>query len=534
MSIATLSRAKLVRNQPAECPPVGSPLPASRGGVLVPAMILVLAVGLRLPGVARPLLGNFATKNVIYAMIARNFAEGRGPWLYPTLNVLVNDRPGYHLLELPLSAYMTGVAWKLVGGNLDVWGRAFSAAWSAVALVFLYRFVARWAGRSAATGALWIAAVSPIGMIYGQAFMLESSAVALGLVMLDSFDLWLRNGSRSRLALAIAAGAACFLTKIHMLHLAAPLVYLVWHHKGWRGLRQPVVWLVLAAMAALALAWCAHVYAATATGQALAERAYYSLRDSAETHRFPHPLLVSPGFYRGLVDDLSGVVLTPIGLALVLLGVWCCRRSQARGLVAVWLGAALCLVAVLPRKFAEMNYYWVLELPVLAAIGGVGLAQLGAWARPVGRGWLCAGVALWLALSLRYTATAAWVTPAEDAPVPAAGRMVQRLSTPGDRVIAAHGSSPALLYYCDRDGWNFPLEPVRTGDSPVKGTERELFADPVRRLAYLIEHGARWMVIVAPERLAHHAELAAAVGRHKEAARGAGFAIYDLRAEPAP
>ncbi|HOM18274.1 MAG TPA: hypothetical protein PLQ00_13165, partial [Thermoguttaceae bacterium] len=78
--------------------------------------LLLLAGGVRSAALDRPLLGNFATKNVALAMIARNWAEGRSPWYYPRVDVLVEGQRGLHLLELPVGAYLAGVLWQTLGG----------------------------------------------------------------------------------------------------------------------------------------------------------------------------------------------------------------------------------------------------------------------------------------------------------------------------------------------------------------------------------------------------------------------------------
>ena len=81
-------------------------------------------------------------------------------------------------------------------------------------------------------------------------------------------------------------------------------------------------------------------------------------------HRPPHPLLRSPDFYRQVLDDLAGVVLTPVGFALLLAGL----LGRAWRREAAWLLAMLILVAALPLKFYEMDYYWMAVLPPLAIV----------------------------------------------------------------------------------------------------------------------------------------------------------------------
>jgi hypothetical protein len=156
----------------------------------------------RLPGIGRPLVGNFATKNVVYAMIARNWAEGRASLLTPTLDCLADGQRAWHLVEFPVSAYVSGALWRWCGGSLDVWGRATSIAWSVASVALLYLLVRRWHGETAARAAAAMLALAPVSIIYGQSFMLEASVVALGLATFYAVERW-RDARRLRwLALA--------------------------------------------------------------------------------------------------------------------------------------------------------------------------------------------------------------------------------------------------------------------------------------------------------------------------------------------
>jgi beta-lactamase regulating signal transducer with metallopeptidase domain len=76
-------------------------------------LLVGLALLLRVPGLNRPLLGNFATKNVAYAMIAQNWATGQASLWHPTLHVLREGGPGLHLLEVPVTAYVAGALWRV-------------------------------------------------------------------------------------------------------------------------------------------------------------------------------------------------------------------------------------------------------------------------------------------------------------------------------------------------------------------------------------------------------------------------------------
>src|SRR5437764_8530605 len=93
----------------------------SRRPTLALLALLAFTAGIRSLAVTRPLLGNFAVKNVVYAMMARNWATGRAPAWRPTVDCLAGGERSLHLLELPVSAYVSGSLWLLLGGSLEVW-----------------------------------------------------------------------------------------------------------------------------------------------------------------------------------------------------------------------------------------------------------------------------------------------------------------------------------------------------------------------------------------------------------------------------
>ena len=167
--------------------------------------------------------GQLRDENVIYAMIARNWVEGRAGLLSPTVDMLVGGRRSLHLLELPLSAYLAGMTWKAAGGSLDAWGRATSIAFTAAAVAVLYSFVRRRHGSRAAIGAGGILAVAPVSIIYGQSFMLEASLVFFCVATVDAFDRWLVGGRMLWLLMTGLWLACMLLTKIYMLVMLLPL-----------------------------------------------------------------------------------------------------------------------------------------------------------------------------------------------------------------------------------------------------------------------------------------------------------------------
>jgi hypothetical protein len=517
-----------------------SPSRSSQSAHILFAMsvVLLLALGVRLVALGRPLVGNFATKNVVYGMIARNLVEGRAELWLPTVDCLRGGERGLHLLEVPVSAYLAGGAWKIFGGSLDVWGRLVSIGFSLGSILVLFDFVRRRHGATAALGAAAVLAFSPVSVIYGQSFMLEASIVFFAVATIDALDRWLIGRRTAWLVVSVVCFGLLVLTKIYMLVLLLPIVVMlagrmrarthqqaaskdVADHEGFSPDTQLaestcppclnackhasyVGWFVLAALPAVG--WVLYVMHSAAPEGHLADRVFYSLCDSTEAHRPPHPLLWQADFYRQLFDDLAGVMLTPVAFLLPIIGVT--DRQWRRYLP--WLVAMGLLVAAMPRKFYEMNYYCTILMPPLAILAGLG------WARLVGRlrlsRWAVAGfLTLGLVVSMRYTIVPVLQIPVEDRAVLPAAQAIAERAAAGEPVVTIHGSGIDLLYYCDRPGW--AIEP---NDSKL-----------AERLTECAAAGAKLLVIVDVESHASPDRDGRLAGA-RPLVEGDGFRVYRL------
>lgn len=485
-------------------------LRASQFGAPLLALLALTAV-IRLPGVARPLLGDFATKNVVNAMMARNWVRGTASFWLPAVDCLQDGKRGLHLLEVPLSAYGSGLLWHTLGGSLDVWGRLTSIAFTLASVGLLYWLVHRWHGRLPAVVAAAMLAGAPISITYGQSFLLEPSVLFFSLATLACVERWRDRAETRWMMLAAGCFSWLLLTKIYMLVLLLPIMSLMFEprsasppHAAPRRLAVPLVLLALATIPALA--WCAFVWH-RADDPALQSHVFYSLRDSSRVHSWPHPLLSDPMFYRHLLTDLATVVLTPVGLVLAVLG---CVHPSARRHIA-WFIGSLSLVVLLPLKFYELNYYYLPLLPPLAVLVGLGAEWLAQRIRPR-PAWIALGVLLFAGSAVRYSVRPAFVTFREDENVVAAAEALRRMTTAEEPIVALHGSSPDLLYYCDRPGWACPV------DHPALDT----------RLAAYHRAGARYVVVAQPTRLTSSPASRAVLNHCATVVRGEHYAIYEL------
>jgi hypothetical protein len=219
--------------------------------------------------------------------------------------------------------------------------------------------------------------------------------------------------------------------------------------------------------------------------------------------------LASPDFYKRLLDDLSGIMLTPIGLALALAGA--CNRGWRRH--APWLAATAILVAALPAKFYELSYYDFAILPVFCVLVGLGWQTVYERIRP-SRLAIAALLVVGLVFSLRYAARPAFTTPAEDRGVLAAAAAVQELTADGEPVATLHGAGIDLLYYCNRTGWAFSVNDPRLAD----------------KLQMARKAGACWLAVADLKSAAESPSASSAIQRLPVKLAGRDFKIYDLTA----
>jgi len=479
--------------------------------------VLLLAAAVRLPGLDRPLLGHFSTKNLTYAMIARNWVEGRASLWRPTMDCLVGEARGLHLLEWPASAYLSGTAWRVFGGSLDIWGRLTAVAFSVAAVGLMFSLVNRWHGRAAAYGAGLTLALSPAAIIFGQSFMLEASLMFFLLASFWGIDRYLTTGRRRWLLAAGASFSLLLLTKIYMLVMALPLAMLVWQSLcGQNSLPWRRTWLEFTLVGMLAVvpaaAWYLDAWRISAPDHEISQHVFYSIRRSAAVHHWPHPLLSSPDFYKRMLDEASGAMLTPLGLALALIGLAGMNWQRH----AAWLAACGLLVVALPAKFYDLAYYELAILPAGCVLVGLGWQAIYERIQP-GRLGLAMLFLATVAISLRYAARPAFMTPEEDRGALPAAAALRTFADDEEPVAVLHGASTDILYYSDHPGWAFSVN------------DRGL----VDKLADARRHGARWLAVADLQSADGSPFARAALAPLRLAGAGPDYRIYELAASTA-
>ena len=211
---------------------------------LVPAMVLLLALGLRLYAIDRQSL--WYDEGLTVALVQRAPGE-----------IVRAAAADVH----PPLFYLALHGWVRLFGVGEAAVRSFSAVCGALAAALTAVLGRRWFGATAGTLAGLAAAVSPLGVYYGQEARMYALAALLAVCVWLALDVWLATRRARWLALYALAALAALLTHYIAVTVvaAAGLVGLAWLLTQQPRAAKPVAaWLLLhAALAAayLPLAW---------------------------------------------------------------------------------------------------------------------------------------------------------------------------------------------------------------------------------------------------------------------------------------
>jgi hypothetical protein len=365
---------------------------------------------------------------------------------------LIYHREGIDLLQTPLP--VLGPPWVVpfefplfegisalvmdVGVPTEVALRSTSLFFFVVSAALLWGIVRLEADARTAFLAITAFALAPLGLLWSRSSMVETIAVAAALACILETLRWDRGGSRIHLVVAMMLGALAALLKITTAAIwLAPAIFLL------RRSRPASITLV-AASAAVGLAWTGYTDAIKAANPATAWLTSAALRDwnfGTVIQRLD-PAVWRTVFTRW-VPGLGVVVLIAPFVA------W---RSR----IGLWAMATLVLgPLVFTNLYFVHDYYWMAVAPAAAIlIGQVGDRALKV-RLPIRRGVSVVILAGFFALS--FVAYSRWhlmFNPGKGVDILVKAAQIQKATSPSDLVaIDQHDWNPNLLFYADRRGY---------------------------------------------------------------------------------
>ncbi len=398
--------------------------------------------------------------------------------------------PGEMPLEFPLFQAAVVAAVRLTGLNLDLAGRLVSWLAFFTALPACYLLL----GRCRVPPAhrlllLSLLLLSPIYLFFSRSFLIESTALSLGLWFLVCFDRYLARPQAGWLVGAIASGALGGMVKVTSLaiFLIAALLLLI------AALRTP----------GRPAAWRLWWRAAGATAGPLLASIFWVVHTAAIRHRNPEALFLDVHFGFWSFGDLaqrlsaefwlktirvwSGPIVSEAGVALVVL-YYCWLRGRYRGAVTACLVIFLSGQLLFSNLYFVHDYYFYANGLFLVAAVGFFLAELlehPGLPRRLKWTFVCAILALQLSA---YDRTYFEEQRQNLAPPPVCD-LLNAISAPDDLIIVlGHDWDGFIPYYARRPALMLLAGRERDLASVRRSIER---LDPTKVAAVLI-NGAQW------------------------------------------
>jgi hypothetical protein len=422
----------------------------SRRRIVGMGLLILLTVGLRLPNLDGPLVGQHAWRQTDTASIARNFVREDNNLLHPRVHWR-GDTAGEVECEFPLYPWIVAQLESHFGGG-SRWSRLPAILSALFAVLGILSLGNRWFGRKAGWTAAVFLSVSPLAVYFGRVPMGDVSMMAAQIWGLVWFDEFLASG-RSRYLLAgslMAALAGLF--KLPALHIGLPLLGLLILRQGGRGLRDVRVLVAAALVLGLNAAWYAHAHQwSQASGLSFGIWHF----GSDKVGRFD--LLITQDFYRRVfLSSLFQRVFTWAGTGAVVLGMALTTRGTGRSVVLYWLASLAVFASVCAAALVPHNYYLMPFVPVGALMMGVaGAAALDSHRRPWLRG--LAGVLLLGALGMSISETTKLYSQEDSgSPILLASEYVRDRTLDSQSILVMDRGGPEAFYYADRHGWKVP------------------------------------------------------------------------------
>lgn len=463
------------------------------------AALLLLALAVRLPTLAQPLIEAHAFRQTQTAYTAVLYARDGIDLLHPRVPVL---GPPYDLaFEFPLFQAVAAIPISL-DLPADPVLRGTSLLFFLVSAALLWLLVRR-AGTAAAFATLVAYLFSPFSLLWSRAATIEYLVIAASLAYLLVGLAWRDRGGALSWLVAAVAGAIAMTVKITS---GAVWVFPLLVYRSRRSWRDPSLFALVAVPLGLGLVWShyADELRASAPGTS-----WMTALDLA-------PFLLGIPEERLSLEPWAAVLLNaaawisgPVLLGLVLTTAAAIRATDRRWF---WLSVMLCpllSIVVFLHPWAIHDYYSIAATPSIAIAIGFGAAWL--WRRstlrtlwvavPVGGALACLSIArfapwlaievgamtvallilLWarrdafagnaraaliavamLALALNLVATVDyWLVAYVGAPhneyVLALATELDRYTTANESVLMTGGDwSPVVLYYARRQGQMLP------------------------------------------------------------------------------
>jgi len=404
------------------------------------------AVAVRCWKIDAPFTDQWSWRQSDVAAIARNYFENGFHFARPQID-WAGDQAGFVATEFPILPFTASIAYKFLG--VQEWiGRLQTILAFALSLPFLFAIVRRAFDEPTAIYALVFYSFAPLSIAAGRAFMPDILALALALAGFYFFWRGVTAAGRGKpddsaagsddynLLVASFLIGFSLLIKPSMATIAAPMAAVVWRKFGTGMFRLPSLWLVALIALFPSVVWYWHAHR-------IVQQFYPHHFFGAGGVR-----IMSLSWYGHIALQTCTSTLTPILLAIALLGIFVSRNNPSAAPFRWWLAAMIIFIIVV--GYGNRHQWYQLPLvPIAATFGGVALRFT---EKKWNQGVVITLLILFLAFSFFYSRQ--FFTPAAQS-LWQLGRELHARTPVNALVIAADDGDPTAFYYAHRKGWHF-------------------------------------------------------------------------------
>jgi hypothetical protein len=303
--------------------------------------------------------------------------------------------------------------------------------------------------------ALWsafFAAVLPLNVFFGRAFMPEPAMLTSSIVGIYFFYRWTVDERLLSLSLSGVFVALACLLKLPTLYLGIPLIYLAWLKYGKRTFVNFQLWIYAIFVLSCVTAWYYHAHQILLNGGST-----FGIWEYGSDKWGNWSLLSSPEFWNGIIfQSLAEKHFTwPLFLVFIF-SLFLKRLSLKERFFDIWLLAIIFYFIVVARgNFVHSYYQLPFMIPAVVYLGKV-------YARYFKSPILKSPQSLILTICLsgmivlggwKYRAYMQYEDP-ENSPEVRLAKKVQLLIPKESLLVALDAVDPTVLYLSDREGWH--------------------------------------------------------------------------------
>ncbi len=327
--------------------------------------LFFLGACIRLINIWQPLDGHLreAWREADVASISRNYYREDMNICYPRIDWR-GDGPGYVEMEFPALPWLIAIFYKLFGYH-EIIGKLLSCSFSLVSLLIFIQLSRHLLPNLAASAASMFFVLNPLLFRTANTLQPESLMLMLYILAVYSFIRWLDEGSWKFYVIALVATVFTILAKATAAHIGLFFLLLIFRNKGIKFFKHCSIWLFGALSLLPALLWYSHAHE-------LWLQYGNSLGVSNESHWIGWDFFTNPYFIKGILASEIHFVWMPMGLIIIVAGLFLKRLEKADQISFLWLTTIFVYYVIAVRTAADdwAYYYHIVSVPPVAILVG--------------------------------------------------------------------------------------------------------------------------------------------------------------------